>query len=83
MKMVQAYRFARLGFPKFKKRGKCRDSFRLSGLLSLAASGADSLNACGAPVRPGPRAGRAAMKQEPGTANAGQTGTAAHQAAAA
>src|ERR1700722_9382232 len=57
-----------------------RDVNAARNLLSLAASGADSLNACGAAVRPGPRAGRAAMKQEPGTANAGQTGTAAHQA---
>jgi putative transposase len=98
----------RLGFPKFKKRGKCRDSFRLTGaircgratvtlprlgvldrdvnaarnLLSLAASGADSLNACRAAVRPGLTAGRAALKQEPGTAGADQTGTAATEAAA-
>ena len=60
-----------------------RDVNAARNLLSLAASGADSLNACGAAVRPGPRAGRAAMKQEPGTANAGQTGTAAHQATVA
>jgi hypothetical protein len=43
----------------------------------------DSLNACEAPVRPGLAAGRAALKQEPGAADAGQTGTAAIQAAAA
>ena len=61
-----------------------RDVNAARNLLSLAASGADSLNACGAAVRPGLTAGRAALKQEPGTAaNAGQTGTAAHQAAAA
>ncbi len=60
-----------------------RDVNAARNLLFLAASGADSLNACGAAARPGPTAGRAALKQEPGTANAGQTGTAAHQAAAA
>jgi putative transposase len=60
-----------------------RDVNAARNLLSLAASGADSLNACGAAVRPGLTAGRAALKQEPGAANAGQTGTAAHQAAAA
>jgi putative transposase len=60
-----------------------RDVNAARNLLSLAASGADSLNACGAAVRPGLRAGRAAMKQESGTANAGQTGTAADPAAAA
>jgi putative transposase len=60
-----------------------RDVNAARNLLSLAASGADRVNACGAAGRPGPRAGRAAMKQEPGTANAGQTGTAADPAAAA
>jgi putative transposase len=60
-----------------------RDVNAAGNLLSLAASGANSLNACGAAVRPGPTAGHAALKQESGTANAGQTGTAAHQAAAA
>jgi transposase len=61
-----------------------RDVNAARNLLLLAASGADSLiNACGAAARPGPTAGHAALKQEPGTANAGQTGTAAHQAAAA
>jgi putative transposase len=59
-----------------------RDVNAARNLLSLAASGAESLNACGAAVRPGP-AGHAALKQEPGTANAGETGTAAPQAAAA
>jgi putative transposase len=60
-----------------------RDVNAARNLLSLAASGADRVNACGAAVRPGLRAGRAALKQEPGTANAGQTGTAAIEAAAA
>jgi len=60
-----------------------RDVNAARNLLLLAASGADSVNACGAAVRPSPRAGRAAPKQEPGTADAGQTGAAAHQAAAA
>jgi putative transposase len=60
-----------------------RDVNAARNLLSLAASGADRVNACGAAVRPGLAAGRAALKQEPGTANAGQTGTAAIEAAAA
>jgi putative transposase len=60
-----------------------RDVNAAQNLLLLAASGADSVNACGAAVRPGLAAGRAALKQEPGTAKAGQTATAAHQAAAA
>ena len=60
-----------------------RDVNAARNLLSLAASGADRVNACGAAVRPGLTAGRAALKQEPGTADAGQTGTAAHQAAVA
>jgi putative transposase len=51
-------------------------------LLLLAASGAERINACGAAVRPG-LAGHAAVNQEPGTAPAGQTGTAAGQPAAA
>jgi putative transposase len=59
-----------------------RDVNAAINLLALAASGAESLNACGAAVGPGP-AGRAAMKQEPGTASADQTGTAAGQPAAA
>jgi putative transposase len=50
--------------------------------LALAASGAESINACGGDVRPGP-AGRLPLNQEPGTAPAGQTGTAARQQAAA
>jgi putative transposase len=60
-----------------------RDVNAARNLLSLAASGADSLNACRAAVRPGLTVGRAALKQEPGTANAGQTGTAVIVAAAA
>jgi putative transposase len=55
-----------------------RDVNAARNLLSLAASGAERLNACGAAVRPG-RAGHAAVKQEPGTANAGKTGTAVPQ----
>ncbi len=45
-----------------------RDVNAARNLLLLAASGADSLNACGAAVRAGLAAGRAALKQEPGTA---------------
>jgi putative transposase len=51
-------------------------------LLSLAASGAERLNARGAAVRPGP-AGHAALKREPGTPPGGKAGTAAPQGAAA
>jgi transposase len=80
-----------LGFPKRKKKGKTRDSCGLvldrdvnaaRNLLSLAVSGAERLNACGAAVRPG-LAGHAVLKQEPGTANASKTGTAAQRWAAA
>jgi len=60
-----------------------RDVNAARNLLSLAASGADRVNACRAAVRPGLAAGRAALKQEPGTADAGQTGTAAIVAAVA
>ena len=59
-----------------------RDVNAARNLLNLAASGAESQNACGAQVRPSP-AGHRAVKQEPGTAHAGQTGTAAGQLAAA
>jgi putative transposase len=59
-----------------------RDVNAARNLLQLAASGAESQNACGAAVRPG-SAGRAAAKQEPGTAHAGKAGTAARQQAAA
>ena len=58
-----------------------RDVNAARNLLSLAASGAESLNARGAAVRPGP-AGHAALKREPGTAHAGRTGTAAPQGTA-
>jgi putative transposase len=60
-----------------------RDVNAAINLRNLAASGAEKGNACGAPVRPGLTAGRAVMKQEPGAAQAGQTGTAAKRAAAA
>ncbi|MBC6468788.1 IS607 family element RNA-guided endonuclease TnpB [Actinomadura alba] len=59
-----------------------RDVNAARNLLNLAASGAERINACGGDVRPG-SAGRSPVKQEPGTAPAGQTGTAAAQAAAA
>ena len=57
-----------------------RDVNAARNLLNLAASGAERLNACGGTVRPGP-AGHVPVKQEPGTAHAGKTGTAAHPAA--
>ena len=59
-----------------------RDVNAARNLLSLAASGAESLNARGAAVRPGP-AGHAVLKREPGTRKRGKTGTAARQQAAA
>ncbi|HEX7163112.1 MAG TPA: IS607 family element RNA-guided endonuclease TnpB [Trebonia sp.] len=60
-----------------------RDVNAARNLLSLAASGAERLNARGAAVRPGP-AGHAALKREPGTRKQrGKTGTAARQQAAA
>jgi putative transposase len=59
-----------------------RDVNAAVNLRNLAASGAERLNACGALVRPGLTAGRGVVKQEPGTASAGQTGAAANQAAA-
>jgi len=59
-----------------------RDQNAARNLLNLAASGAESLNACGDRVRPVPDGQRPA-KQEPGTAPAGKTGTAAGQPAAA
>jgi putative transposase len=59
-----------------------RDVNAARNLLSLAASGADRENACGGDVRPG-HAGRLPVKQEPGTAPAGKTGTAAPQGEAA
>jgi len=59
-----------------------RDVNAARNLLQLAASGAESLNACGGTVRPG-WAGHVPANQEPGTAPAGETGTAAGQPAAA
>ena len=59
-----------------------RDVNPAVNLRDLAASGAESNNACGGDVRPGP-AGRLPLNQEPGTAPAGRTGTAARQQAAA
>jgi putative transposase len=59
-----------------------RDVNAARNLLSLAASGADRVNACGGTVRPRP-ARHVPVKQEPGTANAGKTGTAFRQRQAA
>ena len=59
-----------------------RDVNAARNLLKLAASGAESVNACGGTVRPG-LAGRVPVKQEPGTARADKTGTAAPQGTAA
>jgi putative transposase len=59
-----------------------RDVNAARNLLALAASGAESRNACGGRARPVPD-GQRPVKQEPGTAPAGQTGTAARQQAAA
>jgi putative transposase len=54
-----------------------RNLLRL-GTASGAGTGPIGANACGAAVRPGP-AGLAALKQEPGTASAGKTGTVPRQ----
>jgi putative transposase len=59
-----------------------RDVNAARNLLKLAASGTERVNACGGTVRPG-HAGHIPVKQEPGTAHAGKTGTAARQRAAA
>ena len=59
-----------------------RDINAARNLLNLAASGAERLNACGGMIGPG-KAGRIPLNQEPGTAPAGKTGTAAGQLAAA
>jgi putative transposase len=59
-----------------------RDINAAANLLNLAASGAESLNACGGTVRPG-QAGHVPVNQEPGAAQAGQTGTASGQPLAA
>jgi putative transposase len=56
-----------------------RDVNAARNLLKLAASGAESQNACRPRVRPG-IAGHRGMKQEPGTAPAGKTGTVRAQA---
>ncbi len=65
-----------------------RDVNAACNLVKLAASGAESLNVCRAQVKPGPAGRRAQTRttgktQEPGTAPAGKTGTAARQQAAA
>ena len=52
-----------------------RDVNAARNLLGLAASGAESINACGAQVRP-VHDGHWAVKQEPGIADAGNVGTA-------
>ena len=52
-----------------------RDVNAARNLLGLAASGAESINACGAQVRPVPD-GHWAVKQEPGLADVGNAGTA-------
>lgn len=59
-----------------------RDVNAARNLLDLAASGAESINACGGTIRPG-SAGHVPVNQEPGTAHAGQTGTASGQPLAA
>ena len=59
-----------------------RDVNAARNLLALAVSGAERLNACGGTARPG-TAGHAPLKQEPGTAPAGKTGTASGQPLAA
>ncbi|HEU5028922.1 MAG TPA: IS607 family element RNA-guided endonuclease TnpB [Spirillospora sp.] len=58
-----------------------RDVNAAINLRDLAASGAERKNACGGDRRPGP-AGQPPTKQEPGTAQADETGTAAAQATA-
>lgn len=55
-----------------------RDLNAARNLLKLAASGAERINACGGMARPG-AAGRIPVKQEPGTAFAGETGAASGQ----
>jgi putative transposase len=52
-----------------------RDTNAARNLFDLAASGAESINACGATVRPG-HSGQVPVKQEPGISAEGQTGTA-------
>jgi putative transposase len=61
-----------------------RDVNAARNLLSLAASGAERLNASGAAGSPGQTAGHAVLKQEPGTrVKRGKTGTAPQQCEAA
>ena len=55
-----------------------RDVNAARNLLGLAASGAESINACGGTVRPG-LAALVPAKQEPGTSDEDQTGTAFRQ----
>jgi putative transposase len=57
-----------------------RDENAARNLLALAASGAERLNARGGTVRPG-LAGQSPLKQEPGNADTGQTGTVSGQTA--
>jgi putative transposase len=59
-----------------------RDVNAARNLMHLAASGAESQNACGGCARPG-TAGQRPAKQEPGTAHAAKTGTAGPQDPAA
>jgi putative transposase len=59
-----------------------RDVNAARNLLGLAASGAESINACGVQVRPVPD-GHRAMKQEPGITDAGNAGTAGPRGPAA
>jgi putative transposase len=59
-----------------------RDVNAARNLLNLAASGAERVNACGGMVRPRP-ARHVPVNQEPGTADAGKTGTATRQREAA
>lgn len=59
-----------------------RDVNAARNLLQLAASGAESVNACRGTVRPRPTR-QVPVKQEPGIAPAAQTGTAPAQAGAA
>ena len=59
-----------------------RDINAARNLLSLAASGAESLNARRAAARPG-TAGHTAMKREPRTPHRDKTGTATPQGTAA
>jgi putative transposase len=59
-----------------------RDVNAAVNLLHLAVSGTERVNACGPQARPG-LAGHSGLKQEPGTAHAGKTGTASRQRKAA